>query len=40
MLNDDEKEWLNSYHKKVYDKLSPYLNEEEKELLKIETREI
>ena len=40
LLNDDEKEWLNSYHKKVYDKLSPYLNEEEKELLKIETREI
>ena len=40
LLNEDEKEWLNSYHKKVYDKLSPYLNEEEKELLKIETREI
>lgn len=40
LLNYDEKEWLNSYHKKVYDKLSPYLNEEEKELLKIETREI
>ncbi len=40
LLNDDEKEWLNNYHKKVYDKLSPYLNEEEKELLKIETREI
>lgn len=40
LLNDDEKEWLNNYHKKVYDRLSPYLNEEEKELLKIETREI
>lgn len=40
LLNEDEKEWLNNYHKKVYDKLSPYLNEEEKELLKIETREI
>ena len=40
LLNDDEKEWLNNYHKKVYDKLSPYSNEEEKELLKIETREI
>ena len=40
LLNDDEKEWLNNYHKKVYDKLSPYLNKEEKELLKIETREI
>ena len=40
LLNNDEKEWLNSYHKKVYDKLSPYLNNDEKELLKIETREI
>ena len=40
LLNNDEKEWLNNYHKKVYEKLSPYLNNEEKELLKIETREI
>ena len=40
LLSNDEREWLNNYHKKVYDKLSPYLNEEEKELLKIETREI
>ena len=40
LLNKDEKEWLNSYHKKVYEKLSPYLNNDEKELLKIETREI
>ena len=38
MLNEDEKKWLNNYHKKVYNKLSPYLNEEEKELLKEETR--
>ena len=40
LLNDDEKAWLNNYHKKVYDNLSPYLNEEEKEVLKMETREI
>ena len=40
LLNEDEKKWLNDYHKKVYDKLSPYLNSEEKELLKRETREI
>lgn len=40
LLNNDEKEWLNNYHKKVYEKLSPYLNNDEKELLKIETREI
>ena len=35
-----KKAWLNNYHKKVYDNLSPYLNEEEKEVLKMETREI
>ena len=40
LLSDDEKAWLNNYHKKVYDKLSPYLNDEEKKLLKEETREI
>lgn len=40
LLNSEEKEWLNNYHKNVYEKLSPYLNEEEKELLKMETREI
>ena len=40
LLNEDEKKWLNNYHKKVYNKLSPYLNSEEKELLKRETREI
>ncbi|MEN8075900.1 aminopeptidase P family protein [Clostridioides difficile] len=40
LLNKDEKNWLNNYHKTVYNKLSPFLNEEEKELLKEETREI
>lgn len=40
MLNDREKEWLNSYHRKVYDLLSPCLNEEEREWLKKETREV
>ena len=40
LLNEEEKAWLNNYHKKVYDLLSPYLDEEEKELLKNETREI
>ncbi|MDK0709353.1 aminopeptidase P family protein [Clostridium perfringens] len=40
LLNEEEKAWLNNYHKKVYDLLSPYLNEEEKEFLKNETREI
>ena len=32
--------WLNAYHKEVYDKVSPYLNEAEKEWLKYATREI
>ncbi len=31
---------LNDYHKEVYDKISPYLSEEEKEWLKEYTREI
>lgn len=39
-LTDKEKTWLNNYHKKVYEALSPYLDEEEKEWLKKETREI
>lgn len=32
--------WLNAYHKEVYAKVSPYLNEAEKEWLKYATREI
>lgn len=32
--------WLNEYHKQVYEKVSPYLNEDEKEWLKYATREI
>ncbi|MFA6940837.1 MAG: aminopeptidase P family protein [Clostridiaceae bacterium] len=40
MLTEDEKKWLNTYHKDVYAKLSPYLNEEEKSWLEKETREI
>lgn len=40
LLNEEEKAWLNNYHKKVYDLLAPYLDEEEKEFLKNETREI
>ncbi|WP_294189000.1 aminopeptidase P family protein [uncultured Clostridium sp.] len=38
MLSPEEKDWLNDYHSMVYEKLSPYLNEEEKEFLKYETR--
>jgi len=40
MLSEMDKEWLNNYHKDVYTKLSPYLDEEEKAWLGRETREI
>lgn len=40
MLAYDEKEALNRYHQEVYEKLSPYLDEEEKEWLKTYTRAI
>ena len=40
LLTDHEKELLNAYHRDVYEKISPYLNEEEKEWLKESTRAI
>ena len=40
MLSPEEKDWLNDYHGMVFEKLSPYLDEEEKEFLKAETRRI
>ena len=40
MLTEKEREWLNNYHQMVYDKLSPYLEEEEKNWLRNETRKI
>lgn len=40
MLTVDEKNWLNNYHKDVYEKLSPFLNEEEGAWLENETRAI
>ena len=30
MLTKEERQWLNDYHRRVYDVLSPYLNNEEK----------
>lgn len=39
-MNKDEIEYLNRYHKLVYDEVSPYLNEEEKEWLNNYTRSI
>lgn len=40
LLTQQEKDWLNNYHKEVYEKLSPALNEQEKTWLKHETRGI
>ncbi|WP_326512268.1 aminopeptidase P family protein [Clostridium intestinale] len=40
MLTYKEKQWLNDYHKMVYKRLSPYLDDEHKSWLKKETREI
>ena len=39
-LNRDEKLYLNSYHKLVYDKLAEYLSDEERAWLKLYTRNI
>lgn len=38
MLLHEELDWLNDYHREVYEKLSPYLNAEEKEWLKDATK--
>lgn len=40
MLLPEEIEWLNDYHQLVYEKLSPFLNEEEKLWLKNATKPI
>ncbi len=39
-LNREEREYLNNYHKLVYEKVTPFLNEEESNWLKGYTREI
>ena len=39
MLNEEERRYLNEYHALVYDKISPYLDEEEAWLKEV-TREI
>ena len=40
VLTQYERKWLNEYHQAVYDKVSPYLNDEEKAWLKHATRVI
>lgn len=40
LLTEAERKWLDVYHTETYAKLSPYLNDEEKNFLKNATREI
>jgi Xaa-Pro aminopeptidase len=40
LLSDCELKWLNSYHEKTYEVLSPFMNDEEKAWLKEETKAI
>ena len=40
LMTVQERALLNNYHAQVYKKISPYLEEEEKEWLKEATREI
>ena len=40
MMTAEDRRLLNAYHKAVYEKVSPYLNEEEKEWLAVYTREV
>ncbi len=38
LLNNNELEWLNTYHKNIYTKLNVYLNNKEKKWLKLVTK--
>lgn len=40
MLSSEEKQWINEYHQVVFNKLNPFLNKEEIDFLKRETRNI
>ncbi|MDR1054389.1 MAG: aminopeptidase P family protein [Prevotellaceae bacterium] len=40
LLEKDEREWLNNYHEMVFDKLSPFLSEDEKNWLQEKTKAI
>ena len=39
-MTDHERDLLNAYHRQVYEKIAPHLDEEEREWLKTATREI
>jgi Xaa-Pro aminopeptidase len=40
MMLPEEIDWLNNYHDMVYEKLSPYLTEDEKEWLREATKAV
>lgn len=40
LMSREEKEWLNAYHRKVYEEISPFLQSDEAAWLKIKTKEI
>ena len=40
LLGDAEREWLNQYHKQVYDTIGPLLEGAEREWLKEATKEL
>ncbi len=40
LLNKEEVEWIDSYHQQVYDRLSPFLTEEENNWLKNKTKKL
>ena len=40
LLTNEEKAWLNNYHKEVLEKISPYLTNDEAEWLKSACRSI
>lgn len=39
-MSRDEREWLNHYHRQVYENIGPHLTEEEREWLKEYTRPV
>ena len=40
LLTEEEIQWLDSYHQRIYSELSPYLDDEEKEWLRLQTASI
>ena len=40
MLSDEEVEWLNSYHRRIYDAIAPHVSMDEREWLREATKEI